>query len=211
MVLRGALKRGAGMLVVVAMLLAPALLTACDSSIGAVTVHYTAYYFQSFYVPDTQSATPLVCATSSGANQWYVYVNIDGIDNSATGAADFTFDPSNLQALHPDTDSEMALWAGDLDPYWQPQPVSVPAGQSLDSTHVHQGKFFQINYAAPMPATDLPDIPPVVYHTASTSGPVLWLSNPHHLISPPNSAQPTNQFLADVHDVPLVEAGPCSA
>lgn len=210
MVLRRALHSGAGMLAIVAILLAPALLTACASGIGAVTIHYTAYYFQTFYVPDFQSATPLVCATSS-ATQWYLYVNVDGIDNSATGAADFTFDPTNLQVLHPDTESEMTLWAGDLDSYWQPQPVSVPAGQTLDSTHVHQGKFFQINYGTPTLATDLPDIPPIVYHAPSTSGPVLLLSNPHHVIEPPDSAQPTNQSLADVHDVPLVEAGPCSA
>jgi hypothetical protein len=196
------------MCAIAAVLLAPALLTACTTATTPVTVHFTAFYFQTFYVPDVKSATPVVCATS-GATQWYLYVSIEGIDNSAPDAVDFTFDPAKLQALYPTRDTEVALWSGYLDSYWQPEQVAVPAGQLLDSAHVHQGKFFQINYGAPMLSNNLPDIPPILYHTSSTPGPLL-LASPHHVFPSPDAAQPTNQFLADVHDVPLVEAGSCT-
>jgi hypothetical protein len=192
---------------IAAVLVASALLAACASATAPATIHFTAFYFQRFYVPDVKSATPLVCATNNNT-AWYLYVKIDEIDNSAPGAVDFTFDPANLQVLHPESEAEIALWSDYLDSYWQPQQVTVPAGQALDGAHVHQGKFFQVNYGTTMLPANLPDIPPILYHSSSTSGPIM-LANAHKVIPPPDSAQPTNQSLVNVHDVPLVTAGPC--
>lgn len=203
MMLGRTLRRALGMYAIAILLLIPALLTACTTTAAAVVIHFTAYYFNSFYAPNDN-----VCAPPTDDTVWYLYVNIDRIDNSAAGAVDFTYDPTKLQPLYPKRDSERALWTNDLDPYWQPEQITVPAGQDFGSTQVHQGKVFQINYGTAMPDTSLPDIPPILYHSSTTLSP-LWVPKPHHVI--PGAAQPTNQSLADVHDIALVEAGPCSS
>ena len=197
------------------LILSATLLAACDTaSVPAPIVRYTAEYFQSFYVPPVSGNTLITCdKTTSG--QWYVYVNIDEIDNTSAGATDFTFDPGALQAIDPNVTTHEFMLESYLDAYWQPNKIAVPAGQRTDNTspnaglHIHQGKIFRLMFDGPTSASDLRDTPPIVYNTTLSPAPIL-LPNPHQVISPPSSAQPTNQFLVSLHDKALVEAGPCN-
>jgi hypothetical protein len=190
-------------------------LAACDTaSASPPIVRYTAEYFQNFYVPPVSGNTPLACAKATTRAQWYVYVNIDEIDNTSAGAADFAYDPDALQALDPNVTTHAFMLESYLDAYWQPFKITIPAGQRADNsttnsgTHIHQGKIFKLTFDSPTSASELRDTPSFVYKTTLAPAPIV-LPNPHQVIPPPDSAQPTNQFLLSLHDKALVEAGPC--
>jgi hypothetical protein len=173
-------------MITLSLLLAPVFLTACDvagvSSPPPAMIDIKTYYFQSI------AALGQVCKNVPDKTQdWYVLVEVDGIDNSAPGAVNFTFDMKNL-ILAPNATSSSKDYAEQayLDNYWQPGSqqngtITVPAGQKFDNTQVHQAQLFLMNLG-PQPdlantATPGGEVPAVLYTGAlfSPEGPrTVW-------------------------------------
>lgn len=159
-------------MIALTMLLAPVVLSACDvagvSSPTPAVIEIKTFYFQSI------SAVGQACKNVPDNTQdWFVLVEVDGIDNSAPGAVNFTFDMKNL-VLAPNATTSSKDYAEQafLDNYWQPTsqqngPITVPAGQKFDNTQIHQAQLFLMNLG-PQPnlantATPGGEVPAVLY------------------------------------------------
>jgi hypothetical protein len=170
--------------IVIPLLLMPILACAVAgvTSPSPATLQVKTYYFQSIAAPGQ------ACKTVPDKTQyWYVLVEVDGIDNTASGAVAFTFDMKNLN-LAPSATSSSKDYTEQayLDSYWQPNSqqngtISVAAGQKVDKTKVHQAQLFLMDLG-PQPnlantATPGGDVPDVLYTGAllSPEGPrTVW-------------------------------------
>lgn len=198
--------------ILISLLLMPVLVSACDvagtTSPTPATLKIKTYYFQSI------GAVGQACRNVPDKTQyWFVLVEVDGIDNSAAGTVDFTFDMKNLNLTPSATSSskdynEQAY----LGNYWQPnaqQPgtITVPAGQKVDKTQVHQAQLYLMDLG-PQPqlantATPGGEVPEVLY-----PGAVLAPEGPRTVW---DGAEATSVpvFSLIYMDVPVTQMGPC--
>jgi hypothetical protein len=190
--------------------LAPFLACAAAGVTGPTpaTLNVKTYYFQSL------AAQGQACKNVPDKTRyWYVLVEVDGIDNSASGAVDFTFDMKNLNLAPSATSSSKDyIEQAYLDTYWQPSsqqngPITVPAGKKVDKTQVHQAQLFLMDLG-PQPdlantATPGGEVPDVLY-----TGAVLGPEGPRTVWAGAEATSATWNPL-NYMDAPGTEMGPC--